>query len=90
MFELITDFPIRIRIFDIEITAHLIFEILAFSIAAIYYKFLNRNKISSFSTRQILNIMIGGLIGALIGSRLLAYIETLSYFCRKFLFIFFV
>ena len=60
MFELITDFPVKVRIFDIEVAAHTIFEILAFFIATIYYKLLNKNKIPSFSMGQILNIMIGG------------------------------
>ncbi len=74
------DFPWHINIFNTEIKLHLIFETLAFFIGIRFYYFLRKNKIDSISDINRLWILLGAMVGALIGSRLIGAMEIENFF----------
>ena len=70
------NFPWHITLFETEIKLHIILEFLAFFIGVRYYYFLRRNSIDSISDGNRLFILLGAMIGALIGSRLIGLMEV--------------
>ena len=55
---------------------HLVLEYLAFFIAFRYYVYLRKGSEDSISTLNRLSIILGAIIGALIGSRLVGFLEN--------------
>ena len=74
------EFPWHIIIFGTEIKLHLIFETLAFFIGIRYYYFLRKNRTDSISDINRLWILLGAMIGALIGSRIIGAMEVERFF----------
>jgi phosphatidylglycerol---prolipoprotein diacylglyceryl transferase len=68
--------PFEPVIFGIKINIHLILEYLAFFIAFRYYIHLRRLSNDTISNRNRLSIILGAIIGAFIGSRLIGYLEN--------------
>ena len=68
--------PYEPIIFGYHINIHLILEYLAFFIAFRYYVYLRKGSEDSISSMNRLSIILGAVIGALIGSRLLGFLET--------------
>lgn len=68
--------PYQPELFGTTVNVHLILEILAFFLAFRYYVFLKRNTTDHISGRNRLSIILGAIIGAFIGSRLVAYFEN--------------
>ena len=58
-----------------KINPHLILEYLAFFIAFRYYVFLRKKSTDLISSNNRLSIIIGAIFGALLGSRLVGYLE---------------
>jgi prolipoprotein diacylglyceryltransferase len=68
--------PFEPIIFGININVHLILEYLAFIIAFRYYVVLRRSSNDTISYRNRLSIILGAIIGAFIGSRLMGFLEN--------------
>lgn len=72
-------FPLDIHIGFLAIPIHLVLDIVAFAVAAVFYLRLRAKIKDHISLEHRLDLIIGALIGALIGSRLLASLENLTY-----------
>lgn len=72
-------FPLDIHIGSFTMSIHLVFDIIAFVVAIFYYIQFRAKTKDSISLIHRLDLIIGGIIGALIGSRLLASLEDIQY-----------
>ena len=68
--------PFTPSIGGININVHLILEFLAFFVAYRYYLFLRKRTTDIISSSNRLSIILGAAIGALIGSRVMAFLEN--------------
>ena len=68
--------PFEPNLFGILINIHLILEYAAFFIAFRYYIFLRKNQKDKISSPNRLSIILGAVIGALVGSRLVGFLEN--------------
>lgn len=68
--------PFEPYIFGYPINIHLVLEYLAFFLAFRYYIHLRKYVSDSISTSNRLSIILGAAIGALIGSRLMGFLEN--------------
>ncbi|MDO5970322.1 prolipoprotein diacylglyceryl transferase [Flavivirga aquimarina] len=68
--------PYEPIVFGYNINIHLILEYLAFFIAFRYYVFLRRKSNDIISSNNRLSIILGAALGALIGSRLVGFLEN--------------
>jgi phosphatidylglycerol:prolipoprotein diacylglycerol transferase len=58
------------------INVHLILEYLAFFVAFRYYLNLRRKAVDAISTSNRLSIILGAIVGALLGSRIMGFLEN--------------
>ncbi|MEO6347064.1 MAG: prolipoprotein diacylglyceryl transferase family protein [Aquaticitalea sp.] len=68
--------PFEPIIFGYHINIHLVLEYLAFFIGFRYYVYLRRGIVDNISSMNRLSIILGAVIGALIGSRLVGFLEN--------------
>ena len=68
--------PYEPVLFGVQLNIHLILEYLAFFVAFRYYVYLRKNSQDSISSTNRLSIIIGAVFGALICSRLVAFLEN--------------
>lgn len=68
--------PFEPQLFGYNINIHLILEYAAFFIAFRYYLYLRRHRSDTISTMNRLSIILGAALGALIGSRLVGFLEN--------------
>ncbi|EDP72817.1 prolipoprotein diacylglyceryl transferase [Flavobacteriales bacterium ALC-1] len=68
--------PFEPVVFGYTINSHLILEYLAFFIAFRYYVVLRRKGSDSITSNNRLSIILGAALGALIGSRLIGFLEN--------------
>ncbi|MFI0429658.1 prolipoprotein diacylglyceryl transferase [Mariniflexile sp. HMF6888] len=68
--------PFEPLIFGYHINSHLVLEYLAFFVAYRYYVFLRKRHVDSIPSMNRLSIILGAAIGALIGSRLVGFLEN--------------
>lgn len=68
--------PFEPVLFGYPLNIHLILEYASTFIAFRYYLYLRKNQTDLISTNNRLTIIIGAIIGAVIGSRLVAYLEN--------------
>ena len=68
--------PFEPILYGIKINVHLILEYLAFFIAFRYYVWLRKSTTDNISNGNRLSIILGAVIGAFIGSRLIGYLEN--------------
>lgn len=68
--------PFEPIVFGIKINVHLILEYLAFFIAFRYYVRLRKSVIDTISSNNRLSIILGAIIGSLVGSRLMGFLEN--------------
>lgn len=68
--------PFEPILFGIKVNIHMILEYLAFIVAFRYYIFLRRQVHDEISKQNRLSIILGAIIGALIGSRLIGFLEN--------------
>jgi len=68
--------PFEPIVFGIKVNIHLIFEYLAFFIAFRYYISLRKNSNDEISDKNRLSIILGAIVGALLGSRLIGFLEN--------------
>ena len=71
-------FPYQLELFGSKFYLHFIFETLAFVIGVRLYYYLRKGIDDPISNINRLWIMVGAMIGALIGSRVIAMLETPS------------
>lgn len=69
-------FPFQFQLFGNYYHYHYIFETLAFIIGVRVYYYLKKGIIDPISDENRLWIMLGAMLGALIGSRIIAVLET--------------
>lgn len=69
------ELPATLKIFGYSVNIHLILEYLAFFVAFRYYVFLKK-KGDTIGKSNRLSIILGAAIGALIGSRLMGFLEN--------------
>jgi prolipoprotein diacylglyceryltransferase len=70
------DLPFELILFGIKINVHLILEYLAFFIAFRYYIFIRKRSVDTISSNNRLSIIIGAVFGALLFSRIIAFLEN--------------
>lgn len=68
--------PFEPIFFGIKINVHLIFEYLAFFLGFRYYVWLRRLKNDSISNKNRLSVILGAIVGAFFGSRLIGFLEN--------------
>jgi phosphatidylglycerol---prolipoprotein diacylglyceryl transferase len=68
--------PFEPIIFGIKVNIHLILEYLAFFIAFRYYIRLRRRATDPISNKNRFSIILGAIVGAFIGSRLVGFLEN--------------
>ena len=68
--------PFDPTIFGTKINVHLILEYLAFFIAFRYYISLRKLTTDHISNRNRLSIILGAIVGAFLGSRLIGFFEN--------------
>lgn len=68
--------PFEPQLFGYNINIHLVLEYLAFFVAFRYYVVLRRKSTDTISSNNRLSIILGAALGALIGSRLIGYLEN--------------
>ena len=71
-----TIIPYEPTLAGITINIHLILEYLAFFLAFRYYVFLRKRQEDAISSDNRLSIIIGAIFGALVGSRLVGFLEN--------------
>jgi phosphatidylglycerol---prolipoprotein diacylglyceryl transferase len=69
------NFPVHFTIGSFTISAHLVFETLAFFIGFRYFLYLRKKKGDQYSSPNRLWVIIGAIFGSLIGSRLIGSLE---------------
>lgn len=67
--------PFEPVLFGIQLNVHLILEYLAFALGFRYYVFLRKRSTDAISSNHRLSIIIGATLGALIGSRIIGFLE---------------
>ncbi len=72
--------PWQITLFGETFYLHFIFETLAFIVGVRYYYFLRKKSTDSITDSNRLWIMLGAMIGALLGSRIVAAFEIKDFF----------
>lgn len=70
------DFPVEIGFGNFKVTAHLLFEVLAFIIGYRYYLYLRRGSNDVISETNRIWIIIGAAFGAFFFSRLIGSLES--------------
>lgn len=68
--------PYEPVLFGKTINVHLILEYLAFFLAFRYYIYLRRKETDHISSSNRLSIILGAIIGALLGSRIMGFLEN--------------
>jgi len=68
--------PFEPTIAGLPINIHLVLEYLAFFVAYRYYVFLRKQKTDTISSSNRLSIILGAVIGALVGSRIMGLLEN--------------
>ncbi|WP_298492784.1 prolipoprotein diacylglyceryl transferase family protein [uncultured Algibacter sp.] len=68
--------PFEPQLFGYNINIHLVLEYLAFFVAFRYYVYLRKKSTDIISTNNRLSIILGAALGALIGSRLVGFLEN--------------
>ncbi len=68
--------PFEPQLFGYTINIHLVLEYLAFFVAYRYYVILRRKSADAISSNNRLSIILGAALGALIGSRLVGFLEN--------------
>lgn len=68
-------FPIEIRVGDIHLSLHPVFEMLAFTVGFRYFTYLRARSTDYMSDDTRVKIIIGAIFGAFIGSRILGALE---------------
>ena len=68
--------PFEPQLFDYQINIHLILEYLAFFLAFRYYVYVRKRSVDSINSMNRLSIILGAALGALIGSRLVGFLEN--------------
>ncbi|MFD2725759.1 prolipoprotein diacylglyceryl transferase [Hyunsoonleella rubra] len=70
------DIPFEPQLFGYAINVHLVLEYLAFFVAFRYYVVLRRKSSDRISSNNRLSIILGAALGALIGSRVVGFLEN--------------
>lgn len=75
--------PVELYLFGIKINIHLIFEYLAFFLGFRYYMFLRKKQLDVINSENRLSIILGAIIGAFLGSRIMGFLENPVWDCEN-------
>jgi len=70
------EIPFNLELFGFNVNIHLVLEYLAFFIAYRYYVLLRKSNTDTINSNNRLSIILGAALGALIGSRLVGFLEN--------------
>lgn len=70
------EIPFEPIVFGVKLNVHLVLEYLAFFLAFRYYLFLRKKSSDTISSTNRLSIIIGAVFGALLISRVMAFLEN--------------
>lgn len=70
------EFPFNIHIGSVEISSHLVLELLAYSIGFRYFLYLRKRTIDKISTDHRTVLLIAGALGAFLFSRTIGFLDT--------------
>jgi phosphatidylglycerol:prolipoprotein diacylglycerol transferase len=73
------EFPVNIKIGPVEISSHLLFELLAYTIGFRYFLFLRKRTEDTISSEHRTLILIAGALGAFLFSRLIGFMDTADF-----------
>ena len=76
LLSIITMLPFEPSLLGLKINVHLVLEYLAFFIAFRYYVYLRKKSTDTISANNRLSIIIGAIFGALLLSRVVAFLEN--------------
>jgi phosphatidylglycerol---prolipoprotein diacylglyceryl transferase len=79
-------FPINIKIGSFELSSHLVFELLAYTIGFRYFMALRKKSNDPISLEHRTLLLIAAALGAVIFSRLIGYFESPEFFKGDFSF----
>lgn len=79
--------PFEPIVFNYKLNIHLILEYLAFFLAFRYYVFLRKRSVDFIPKTNRLSIILGGTIGAFLGSRIIAVLENPTFISNASVFI---
>lgn len=68
--------PYEPYFYNFKINIHLVFEYIAFFIAYRYYRFLRLRTLDLITNNNRVSILLGAIIGALLGSRIIGFLEN--------------
>jgi len=68
--------PFEPTLFGVKINTHLILEYLAFFISFRYYVYLRKSAHDQISNTNRLSIILGAIVGAYLGSRIIGFLEN--------------
>lgn len=77
------DFPVTINLFGHSVLIHPILEWIGIFVGMRLYNFLKRNHKTTLSKIQGLSVILGALLGALIGSKLIGTLEDPTAFLKS-------
>lgn len=77
-------FPINIHIGSVEISSHLVFELLAYTLGFQYFLWLRKRTTDVISTEHRTLLFIAAALGAVVFSRIIGYLETPEFFSGNF------
>ncbi len=86
-----TSFPVYFQLGPAAVSAHFVFELLAFFLGYRYFVFLRRRQADPITDTNRLWVLVGAAAGALIGSRVLGALENPALFLEApnvFLYVF--
>ncbi|MGD0537668.1 MAG: prolipoprotein diacylglyceryl transferase family protein [Verrucomicrobiota bacterium] len=72
-------FPVRLHLFGLTMSAHQLLELLAYGLGFQLYRFLRRRwpRGPAMTLEQTAWVVVGAILGALIGAKMLAWVESL-------------
>ncbi len=73
------EFPVNIKIGPVEISSHLLLELLAYMIGFRYFLFLRKRTEDTISSEHRTLILIAGALGAFLFSRVIGFMDTADF-----------
>ena len=75
-------FPVRFHLFGLSVEAHQVLELLAYGLGFQLYLFLRRRwpRGPVMTVEQTARVVVGALLGALIGAKVLAWVESFPFY----------
>lgn len=70
------EFPVRFALGSLELSAHFVFETLAYTLGFQLYRWQQKKHKQNFQPEQGLKLVLGCVLGAIVGAKLLGWLQT--------------